>query len=103
MVTAGIALFEYDPVNPLGTITLNPLITPDQLALVGGEFDGGGTWVAAGGSGDNTNIANVVASIADNGSGFTSLVGELGISSQQNLNSILTSTTLNDSAIQATR
>jgi flagellar hook-associated protein 1 FlgK len=99
--TAGIALYEYDPANPIGTISVNPLMTPEQLALVGGEFDGGGIWVAAGGSGDNTNIANVVASIAGNGSSFTSLVGELGISSQQNLNSILTSITLNDSAIQS--
>ena len=99
--TAGIALFEYDPVNPVGTININPLITPDQLALIGGEFDGGGIWVAAGGTGDNANIANIVASIADSGSGFTSLVGELGISSQQNINSILTSTTLYDNAIQA--
>jgi flagellar hook-associated protein 1 FlgK len=98
---AGIALFDYNPVNPLGTITINPLITPDKIALVGGEFDGGGTWVAVGGSGDNTNIANIVASIADNGSGFTSLVGELAINSQQNQNSILTSTTLNESAILA--
>jgi len=98
---AGIALFEYDPINPLGTITLNPLITPEKLALVGGEFDISGTWVAVGGSGDNSNIANIVASIANNGSGFTSLVGELGISSQQNQNSILTSTTLNDSAVLA--
>lgn len=97
----GIALFEYNPINPLGTITINPLITPDKLALIGGEFDGGGSWVAVGGPGDNSNIANIVASIADNGSGFTSLVGELGINSQQNQNSILTSTTLNESAVLA--
>jgi flagellar hook-associated protein 1 FlgK len=98
---AGIALFDYNPVNPLGTITINTAITPEKLALIGGEFDISGIWVAAGGSGDNTNIANVVAAIANNGSGFTSLVGELGINSQQNQNSILTSTTLNDSAVLA--
>ncbi|WP_404338612.1 flagellar hook-associated protein FlgK [Pseudoalteromonas mariniglutinosa] len=97
----GIAMFNYNPLNPMGTITLNPAMTTDSIALIGGEFDGGGNWIPVGGPGDNGNVANIVGAIADNGEAFTTLVGELAITSKQNQTSITTATTLNDSAILA--
>ncbi|MCQ8877510.1 flagellar hook-associated protein FlgK [Pseudoalteromonas shioyasakiensis] len=93
---AGIDLFEYNPLNPLGSITINPGMTAEKLALTGNELG-----LPSGGPGDNGNVANIVSAIANSGSAFTYIVGDLAISSKQNQNSIATSVTLNDSAILA--
>ena len=88
----GEALFTYNPLNPLGTIEVNPTITPDKLGFKDSSTSG---------PGDNSNIANIVASMAGKGDKFTLLVGELAITSKQNLNSITTATNLSENAIAA--
>ncbi len=88
----GEALFTYNPLNPLGTIDLNPAITTDKLGFKDSSTSG---------PGDNSNIANIVASMAGKGDKFTLLVGELAITSKQNLSSITTATNLSENAIAA--
>ncbi|TMP75798.1 flagellar hook-associated protein FlgK [Pseudoalteromonas sp. S1608] len=88
----GEALFTYNPLNPLGTIEINPAITTDQLGFKDSSTSG---------PGDNSNIANIVASMAGKGDKFTLLVGDLAITSKQNLNSITTATNLSENAIAA--
>lgn len=88
----GEALFTYNPLNPLGTIEINPAITTDKLGFKDSSTSG---------PGDNSNIANIVASMAGKGDKFTLLVGELAITSKQNLNSITTATNLSENAIAA--
>ena len=89
---SGEALFTYNPLNPLGTIEINPAITTDKLGFKDSSTSG---------PGDNSNIANIVASMAGKGDKFTLLVGELAITSKQNLNSITTATNLSENAIAA--
>ncbi|MEZ7277767.1 flagellar hook-associated protein FlgK [Pseudoalteromonas sp. 68 DY56-GL68] len=98
---AGIPLFTYNVANPLSSIEINPAITPEKIALIGGEFDAGGNWVAAGGRGDNANVANIIAAIQSNDDDFSVLVGDLGIASKQNQNSATTSEVLNSNAVLA--
>lgn len=88
----GEALFTYSPLNPLGTIEINPAITTDKLGFKDSSTSG---------PGDNSNIANIVASMAGKGDKFTLLVGDLAITSKQNLNSITTATNLSENAIAA--
>ncbi|MFQ3177722.1 MAG: flagellar hook-associated protein 1 FlgK [Pseudoalteromonas tetraodonis] len=88
----GEALFTYNPLNPLGTIEINPAITTDKLGFKDSSTSG---------PGDNSNIANIVASMAGKGDKFTLLVGDLAITSKQNLNSITTATNLSENAIAA--
>lgn len=88
----GEALFTYNPLNPLGTIDLNPAITTDKLGFKDSSTSG---------PGDNSNIANIVASMAGKGDKFTLLVGDLAITSKQNLSSITTATNLSENAIAA--
>lgn len=89
---SGEALFTYNPLNPLGTIEINPAITTDKLGFKDSSTSG---------PGDNSNIANIVASMAGKGDKFTLLVGDLAITSKQNLNSITTATNLSENAIAA--
>ncbi len=88
----GEALFTYNPLNPLGTIEINPAITTDKLGFKDSSTSG---------PGDNSNIVNIVASMAGKGDKFTLLVGDLAITSKQNLNSITTATNLSENAIAA--
>ena len=88
----GEALFTYNPLNPLVTIEINPAITTDKLGFKDSSTSG---------PGDNSNIANIVASMAGKGDKFTLLVGDLAITSKQNLNSITTATNLSENAIAA--
>lgn len=88
----GEALFTYNPLNPLGTIEVNPAITSDKLGFKNSSTSG---------PGDNSNIANIVTSMAGKGDKFTLLVGELAITSKQNLSSITTATSLSENAIAA--
>lgn len=88
----GEALFTYNPLNPLGTIEINPAITSDKLGFKDSSTSG---------PGDNSNIANIVTSMAGKGDKFTLLVGELAITSKQNLSSISTATSLSENAIAA--
>jgi len=87
---AGIPLFNYSTSNPIGSITINPNIGKDELAFKGST---------AAGPGDNTNIANIVSAMSNNGDRFTLLVGDLAVTSQQNQTSIATASSLNDNAI----
>ena len=98
---AGIALFTYNAANPLSTININPEMSVDKLALTGGEYDASGNWIAAGGPGDNGNIANIITAIQSNDDGFSVLVGDLGIASKQNQNSATTSDVLHNNAVLA--
>lgn len=97
----GIPLFVYNPENPMSSLAINPDMTPEKLAFIGGELDGNGDLVAAGGPGDNSNIANIIAAMNDKSAIFTALVGELAITSKQNQTSTQTATTLNNSAVMA--
>lgn len=88
----GIALFNYNASNPLGSISLNPNMGIDEIAFKGST---------AAGDGDNTNIANIISAMTGKGDSFTLLVGDLAITSKQNQTSIATATSLNDNAVAA--
>lgn len=89
---AGIALFEYNATNPLGSIGINPNIGTDELAFKGSNTAG---------PGDNSNITNIISAMAGKGDRFTLLVGDLAITSKQNQTSIATASSLNTNAVAA--
>lgn len=89
---AGIALFEYNATNPLGSIGINPNIGTDELAFKGSNTAG---------PGDNSNITNIISAMAGKGERFTLLVGDLAITSKQNQTSIATASSLNTNAVAA--
>lgn len=98
---AGIPLFTYDAADPLGTFAVNPAITTDKLAFIGGEYDAGGNWVAAGGVGDNSNIQSVVDSFKSQSNNYSLLVGRLASQSSENQSNVATTQALNDNAVAA--
>lgn len=75
----GAALFQYDPASPSGTLELNPAITPEELAFIGD----GGSGNPVGGSGDNSNLLDVVALKTGFYDNFSGLVGDIAIGSAQ--------------------
>ncbi|WP_282130657.1 flagellar hook-associated protein FlgK [Pseudoalteromonas aliena] len=89
---AGIPLFEYDPLNPLGSISINPNMGKNELAFKNSSTTG---------PGDNSNIADILSAMTGKGERFTLLVGELAITSKQNKTSIATASSLNTNAIAA--
>lgn len=89
---AGIALFEYNATNPLGSIGINPNIGTDELAFKGSNTAG---------PGDNSNITNIISAMSGKGERFTLLVGDLAITSKQNQTSIATASSLNTNAVAA--
>ncbi len=97
----GVPLFDYDPVNPLATLSLGPNITPDKLALGGRVSDGLGGWIPAGGTGNNENIANITQVLSNATADYSSVIGELAIFSQQITNSRETAQDLSDNAVAA--
>ena len=99
--TPGIPLFNYNPTNILATLEINPAITVDSLALGGRVSDGMGGWLPAGGVGHNGNIANVIEALDASTAGYSDIIGELAIHSQQLASSVDTAQSLNDNAIGA--
>ncbi|MDF0535734.1 flagellar hook-associated protein FlgK [Shewanella sp. A32] len=96
----GTPLFSYDANDPLGTFAVSDSVTIDSLAFIGGKDDGSGNWVAAGGIGDNSNIANLI-DVFDNQSGdYSLLIGRLASKSNENQSSVTTAQSLNDNAVQ---
>lgn len=89
---AGIALFEYNASNPLGSISINPNIGTDELAFKSSNTAG---------PGDNSNITNIISAMAGKGDRFTLLVGDLAITSKQNQTSTATASSLNTNAVAA--
>lgn len=86
----GIALFTYNPVDPLGSIAVNPNMGIDELAFKSS---------ATSGPGDNGNIVDIISAMGTKGARFTSLVGTVGIQSKQNQTSIATASSLNGNAV----
>ncbi len=98
---AGIPLFSYDANDPLGTFAVNPDITTDKLAFIGGGNDAGGNWVAVGGVGDNSNIQGVIDALKSQSNGYSLLVGALASNSSENQSNVATTQALNDNAVAA--
>ncbi|KFZ38194.1 flagellar hook-associated protein [Shewanella mangrovi] len=98
---AGIALFSYDANDPLGTFAVNSDITTVQLAFIGSNVDAGGSLVAAGGVGDNSNIQAVIDTLSAQSNNYSLLVGALASQSAENQSSVDTAQALNDNAITA--
>jgi flagellar hook-associated protein 1 FlgK len=90
----GTALFTFNAADPLGSILVNPNITPDKLA-----FRGSSGGVPVGGIGDNSNLVNVIDSMKGVATGYDGLIGKLAIQSKQVQASVKTSQVLNDKAI----
>jgi len=99
----GEPLFTYDATDPLGSIRVNEDIRTDtdKLALIGRVDDGLGGWKPAGGRGDNGNVANIVDSLNNATQGYSALIGEIAIESQQVQGSVVTARELNDDAVAA--
>ena len=97
----GVPLFDYDPINPMATLSLGPDITPDKLALGGRVPDGMGGWIPEGGIGNNSNIANVSDVLSKATVDYSSIIGELAIFSQQTTSGRETAQDLSDNAIAA--
>ncbi|MDP2716691.1 flagellar hook-associated protein FlgK [Rheinheimera sp.] len=93
----GEPLFQYNPADVLGTISVNPALQPDDLAFIGNDGFGNPT----GGRGDNGNIANLVASLNGGTAGYDTLIGDLAIQSKQVQSSVKTAQVLNNDAVAA--
>lgn len=96
----GAPLFSYDANDPLGTFAVSDSITIDSLAFIGGKDDGSGNWVAAGGVGDNGNIANLIKVFGNQSDDYSLLIGRLASKSNENQSNVKTAQALNDNAIK---
>ncbi|MCH1929378.1 flagellar hook-associated protein FlgK [Shewanella sp. A25] len=98
---AGIPLFTYDANDPFGTFAVNPDMTTEKLAFIGGYSDANGDWVAAGGVGDNSNLQGIINAFNSQSTEYSLLMGRLGSMSAENQSSVTTSQSLNDNAVAA--
>jgi flagellar hook-associated protein 1 FlgK len=98
---AGAALFSFNPADPLGSIQINPALTPEQLAFRGRVSDGAGGWQPAGGKGDNSNLLQVISALKGGAAGYDGLIGKVAIQSKQVQASVKTAQVLNDKALAA--
>lgn len=96
----GAPLFSYDANDPLGTFAVSDSITIDSLAFIGGKDDGSGNWVAAGGVGDNSNIANLIKVFGNQSDDYSLLIGRLASKSNENQSNVKTAQALSDNAVQ---
>jgi len=60
-----------------------------------------GSWIPAGGIGDNQNIAGVITAFNSQQTAYTEFVGDLAMHSRLNQSSVTTAQSLNNNALQA--
>lgn len=75
--TPGAPLFIYSAPSEAGTLSVSPSITPEELAFIGDD----GAGAPVGGSGENSNLMDLIALKDGFYDDFNGLVGSLGIQS----------------------